>query len=308
VNSSRTFRSIAAVAVLLLSPPAAADLEVPYLAGRVNDLANMIGEDLENRLDVRLGQLEADTGAQVAVLTIPGLEGESIEDFSMRVVETWQLGRADVDDGVLVLVARDDRLVRIEIGYGLEGALTDAQSHRIIRSLMTPRFRAGDFDGGVDAAVGAIESAIRGEPLPLPDRQPAGDVGTNPPDLGWLFMLALFGLPFIQAALTARGTAGWILYLFLTPFFFFMPAALFGPTVGGIAVAAWLVLFPLLRAILPKRPPPGAPGAGGRRGPFGPIWVGGSGSRGGWSGGGGFGGGFSGGGGSFGGGGATGGW
>jgi uncharacterized protein len=295
---------MAMVAVLLVSPPAGAELEVPYLAGRVNDLADMIGDDLEERLDIRLGQLEADTGAQVAVLTVPSLEGESIEDFSMRVVETWQLGRTDVDDGVLVLVARDDRLMRIEIGYGLEGALTDAQSHRIIRSLMAPRFRGGDFDGGIDAAVGAIEKAIRGEPLPLPDQQPAGDIGTGAPGPGWLFMLALFGLPFIQAALAARGSAGWILYLFLTPFFFFMPAALFGPTVGSIAAVAWLVLFPLLRAILPKGPPPGSPRAGGRRGPFGSIWVGGSGSRGGWSGGGG----FSGGGGGFGGGGATGGW
>lgn len=299
---------IAVVTALLFAAPAAGELDVPYLAGRVNDLADMIGEGLEERLDVRLRQLEADTGAQVAVLTIPSLEGESIEDFSIRVVETWQLGRANVDDGVLVLVARDDRLVRIEIGYGLEGALTDAQSSRIIRSLMAPRFRAGDFDGGIDAAVGAIEQAIRGEPLPLPDQQPTGDVDTGERNPGSLLLLALFGLPFIHAALTSRGAAGWILYLFLTPFFFLIPAALFGPIAGGIAAIAWLVLFPLLRLILPKSPPPGATGTGGRRGPSGPIWIGGSGSRGGWSGGGGFGGGFGGSGGSFGGGGATGGW
>jgi uncharacterized protein len=298
---------VLSTAVLLLTHEAIA-LEVPYLAGRVSDQANMIGDDLEDRLDARLRQLETETGAQVAVLTIPSLEDESIEDFSMRVVETWQLGRADVDDGVLVLVARDDRLVRIEVGYGLEGALTDAQSARIIRSLMAPRFRSGDFDGGIDAAVDAIEKAIRGEPLPLPDQQPTGDAGRGFPDPGWLFMLALFGLPFIQAALTARGSAAWILYLFLTPFFFFMPAALFGLTVGAIAAVGWLVLFPVLRAVVPKAPPSGSTGAGGRGSPFGPIWVGGSRSRGGWSGGGGFGGGFGGGGGSFGGGGATGGW
>ena len=302
-------RAIATAAVLLWVALAFAELEVPFLAGRVNDLADMIGSDLEERLDDRLRQLEADTGAQVAVLTVPSLEGASIEDFSMRVVDTWQLGRAGVDDGVLVLVSRDDRLVRIEIGYGLEGALTDAQSHRIIRNLMTPRFRAGDFDGGVDAAVDAIEKSIRGEPLPLPEAPPGRDGGSGPRDPGWLLMLALFGFPFIHAALTSRGAAGWILYLFLTPFFFLVPAALFGPTAGGIAAVAWLVLFPLLRAILPKGPPPGSPGTRGRRGPFGPIWVGGGpGSRGGWSGGGGFGGGFGGGGGSFGGGGATGGW
>lgn len=304
----RVARPLAVLAALVLSALAASALEVPFLAGRINDLADMIGDELEERLDFRLRQLEEDTGAQVAVLTIPTLEGESIEDFSMRVVETWRLGRAEVDDGVLVLVSRDDRLMRIEIGYGLEGALTDAQSHRIIRNLMAPRFRAGDFDGGFDAAVGAIEKAIRGEPLPLPDQSPRGDADTGTRRSGSLLLLALFGLPFIHAALTARGSVGWILYLFLTPFFFLIPAALFGLVVGGIAAVAWLVLFPLLRAILPKGPPPGSPGADGRRGPFGPIWVGGPGSRGGWSGGGGFGGGFSGMGGGFGGGGATGGW
>jgi uncharacterized protein len=308
VRINRTSRPVASLAALLFAAAAAGALEVPYLAGRVNDLADMLGDPLETRLDTRLGQLEADTGAQIVLLTVPSLEGDPIEDFSIRVVETWQLGRAGVDDGVLVLIARDERLVRIEVGYGLEGALTDAQSRRIIASLMTPRFRTGDFDGGVDAAVAAIEQAVRGEPLPLPDQQPTGDVDTGARNPGSLLLLALFGLPFIHAALTSRGTAGWILYLFLTPFFFLIPSALFGPIIGGIAAVAWLVLFPLLRLILPKGPPRGAAGTGSRRGAFGPIWIGGSGPRGGWSGGGGSKGGFGGFGGSFGGGGATGGW
>ena len=105
----------------------------------------------------------------MAVLTISSLDGDPLEDFSMRVVETWKLGREDADDGVLILIARDERRMRIEVGYGLEGVLTDAQSGRIIDHLMAPRFREGDFNGGVGAAVEAVSSAIRGEPVDLPE-------------------------------------------------------------------------------------------------------------------------------------------
>ncbi len=121
-------------------------LEVPYLSGRVNDQGEMFDDAFESQLEERLRVLEEETGAQVAVLTVRGLEGDPIEDFSIRVVQTWKLGREGVDDGALILVARDDRRMRIEVGYGLEGALTDAQAGRIIDQLMAPRFREGDFD------------------------------------------------------------------------------------------------------------------------------------------------------------------
>ncbi|MCG6949135.1 MAG: TPM domain-containing protein [Acidobacteria bacterium] len=277
-----------------------AALEVPYLGGRVNDLADMLDDSFEARLEERLRALEEETGAQVVVLTIPSLEGDPIEDFSMRVVETWKLGREGVDDGVLILVARDDRRMRIEVGYGLEGALTDAQSGRIIDYLMAPRFRQGDFSGGVDEAVSAVSAAVRGEGLELPESQPRE---TGLPGVGSLIFFLLFGLPFINAALSARGSAAWILYLFLTPFFFVLPSAMFGPKVGLIAAGVWLIGFPLLRLILPKAPTTRTGGRGG-----GVFWgpFPGAGGGGGF-GGGGFGG-FSGGGGSFGGGGASGGW
>ncbi len=271
-------------------------LEVPYLSGRVNDQAAMLDDAFEGQLEERLRVLEEETGAQVAVLTISSLEGDPIEDFSIRVVETWKLGREGVDDGVLVLVARDDRRMRIEVGYGLEGALTDAQAGRIIDGLMTPRFREGDFAGGVGAAVDAISAAVRGEALELPE--PGSD--RVMPDFATFAVFFIFGLPFINAALSSRGAAGWVLYLFLAPFFLAVPAAMFGVRVGVIAVLAWLIGFPLLRLIWPKASTrkTGSRGGGGFWGPF----VGGGG-------GGGFsGGGFSGGGGSFGGGGASGGW
>lgn len=275
----------------------ATGLEVPYLSGRVNDQAAMLSDAFKQQLEERLRVLEEETGAQVAVLTISSLEGDPIEDYSIRVVQTWKLGREGVDDGVLLLIARDDRRMRIEVGYGLEGALTDAQAGRIIDSLMTPRFREGDFEGGVGAAVDAISAAVRGEALELPE--PRSDRAV--PDFATFVFFFIFGLPFINAALASRGVAGWVLYLFLAPFFLALPAAMFGLRVGVIAVLAWLIGFPLLRMIWPKASSrkTGSRGGGGFWGPF----IGGGGGGGGFSGGG-----FSGGGGSFGGGGASGGW
>jgi uncharacterized protein len=298
VSGRGRFVCISAGVLVVLVVAMASALEVPYLSGRVNDQANLLGDGVENRIEERLGLLEQETGAQVAVLTIASLEGDPLEDYAMRVVETWKLGRTGADDGVLILVARDDRRMRIEVGYGLEGALTDAQSGRIIDRLMAPRFREGDFDGGVEAAVEAVSSAIRGEPVVLPEEPPRSG-GTNP--AGFVFFL-IFGLPFIGAALSTRGAVGWIVGFFLAPFFFAFPAAIFGAKVGAVVAAVWLVLFPVLRLILPKT----AAGRGSRSmgGLFWGSFIGGGGG-----GGGGFsGGGFSGGGGSFGGGGASGGW
>jgi uncharacterized protein len=222
------------VAVGFLIAAGVSALEVPYLAGRVNDQAKLLDDGFESQLEERLRLLEEETGAQVAVLTISTLEGDPLEDFSMRVVETWKLGREDADDGVLILVARDERRMRIEVGYGLEGVLTDAQSGRIIDHLMAPRFREGDFNGGIGAAVDAVSSAIRGEPVDLPERRTSSE-GFNP---GSFIFLLIFGLPFINIALAARGAAGWIVGIFLTPFFFAFPAAIFGLTAVGIPSAS----------------------------------------------------------------------
>ena len=295
---SRTRRSIVVwlVTVVMAMAAGISALEVPYLAGRVNDQANMLEDGFEAQLEERLRLLEEETGAQVAVLTILSLEGDPLEDFSMRVVETWKLGREDADNGVLILISRDERRMRIEVGYGLEGALTDAQSGRIIDHLMAPRFREGDFNGGVGAAVDAVSSAIRGEPVDIPEKRTETG-GFNP--ASFIFLL-IFGLPFIGTALSARGAAGWIVGIFLIPFFFAFPAAIFGVTIGKIAAIAWTIAFPALRLILPKKLTGG--GTGSRGGGFWGPFIGGGG-------GGGFsGGGFSGGGGSFGGGGASGGW
>ena len=302
----RGMAGLVAMAAVLAAAVGAAALEVPYLGGRVNDLAGLLSDGSVSQLSAQLEALEQETGAQVAVLTVPSLEGDPIEDFSLRVVGTWKLGGERADNGVLVLIARDERLVRIEVGYGLEGALTDVESGRIISGLMTPRFRSGDFDGGVGAAVDAIAAKVRGEPVALPEGRSPGALGNGPSGPLTLILAVLFGLPFVNAALATRGPAGWILYLMLAPFFFVVPTVLAGPLAGGIAALAWLVLFPILRAVWPKASHfPDRRSMGGRGG-IPPFWAGG----GSWRGGGGSfgGGGFSGGGGSFGGGGATGGW
>ncbi len=294
---ARIFVWLCCVAAVGISVSA---LEVPYLSGRVNDQAELFDEAAEAGLENKLRALEEETGAQVAVLTVGTLEGDPIEDFSLRVVETWQLGREGVDDGVLILVARDDRRMRIEVGYGLEGALTDAQSGRIVDRIMAPKFRAGDYAGGVDGAVDVISSAIRGEDLMLPEEASGGE--DVDPIAGVIFLI--FGLPFIWTAVGTRGVAGWMFGIFLAPFFFAFSAAVFGARIGLIVMAGWLVVFPLLRLILPK----GSVGKGSKSksGSFWGPFIGGGGGGGGFSGGS-FGG-FSGGGGSFGGGGASGGW
>jgi uncharacterized protein len=156
--------ALAAVAALVLTTAASA-LEVPPLEGRVNDRAHLLSPRTEERLTATLEAYENKTGHQLAILTVPTLEGDPIEDFSIRVVEAWKLGRKGQDDGVLLLVAAKDKKMRIEVGYGLEGDLTDLEAGRIVNDIMAPLFRQGDFDGGILAAVGAILAQTGAEGL-----------------------------------------------------------------------------------------------------------------------------------------------
>ena len=306
MNSSATRTGLRFSAVLLLAavlPAMASGLEVPFLGGRVNDLADILSAPAEERISQRLANLEDAAGTQVAVLTVPSLEGESLEDFSLRVAETWALGRADEDDGALLLIARDDRKMRLEVGYGLEPILTDAYSRRIIDEVLRPRFRSGDFDGGVERAVETMAALVEGNDiLPPPAVKPAGGAGFGLP-IGGMIFFCLLVLPFALAAITTPGCSGWLVYLILMPFAFGIPVTLFSPRAGVIALTIWVIAVPILRLIAPKTALGRSLRSGGSR-------RGGWSSSGGWgSSGGGFsGGGFSGGGGSFGGGGSSGSW
>jgi uncharacterized protein len=183
-------------------PAAAADKPVPFLSGHVVDEAQMIPEDARQRIDQKLIAFEKSTGAQVAVLTVESLDGDPIEDYSIRVVETWKLGKKEKDNGVLLLIAEQDRKMRIEVGYGLEGELTDLESGRIVDNVIRPDFQKGDFAGGIEHGVDAILGALGGGEVPAePPARPVA-TGRGGPD-GMFFIILIVIILFI--VLRSRG-------------------------------------------------------------------------------------------------------
>lgn len=193
-----------ALLLLLASACVSAAPAVPALKQRVTDLTATLDASQSAALDAQLAALEAEKGAQVAVLIVASTGADSIEAYATRAFEQWKLGRKGVDDGILLLVAKDDRALRIEVGYGLEGAVTDVQAARIIRERITPAFREGDFFGGIQAGTDALSGLVRGEPLPEPSaREPQ-------PDTINLFSLCLFFAQFfIAPALVKRIPRPW---------------------------------------------------------------------------------------------------
>ena len=148
-----------------------AEVAVPALTGRIVDLTNTLNSRDISTLDQTLRDFEARKGSQIAVLIVPTTAPETIEQYSIRVAEAWKIGRKNVDDGAILVVAKNDRKLRIEVGYGLEGALTDAVSNRIINGIIAPKFRSGDFVGGISGGVDRMLRVVDGEPLPAPARQ-----------------------------------------------------------------------------------------------------------------------------------------
>jgi uncharacterized protein len=153
----------ALVLLLAAAPLLAALTPAPALTQRVNDYAGMISPAARAEIEQKLASLEAEDGTQIAILTVPSLKGEPIEMFSIRVAEAWKLGQEKRDNGVLLVVSKGDRKVRIEVGYGLEGALTDLESGRIIDGVIKPAFKSSDFDKGFADGVDAIVTSIKGE-------------------------------------------------------------------------------------------------------------------------------------------------
>ncbi len=280
------------VALLLCWAFAAwADVAVPPLTGQVVDQTGTLsGADIA-ALTQKLKDFEARKGSQIAVLIVPTTAPEAIEQYSIRVAEAWKIGRKKVDDGVFLLVAKDDHKLRIETGYGLEGALTDVAARRIIDEIITPKFRTGDFAGGISAGVDRIISAIDGEPLPAPEPQQSFGGGEGRIDM--LFNpLVIFGVLVVGGLL--RTLLGRLIGS--------------AATGGVVGLVAWLAIgslaFSLLAAVLAFVFAMFVGSMASSNGRSGSWSAGGSFSGGGSSGGGG----FSGGGGSFGGGGASGSW
>ncbi len=286
--------------------------EVPELTGRVVDQADLLSPTTEGDLSAKLAAHEDATSNQVAVLTIPSLKGAPIERYGLRVARTWGLGQEEFDNGVLLLVARDDQKMRIEVGYGLEGDLPDVVASRIVRYEMRPAFRDGNFDRGVRAGVAAILESIEGTYEPPTASSSEGSSTLGRILFGLLFLL----LPvfFALQALVSTGHERWFLFIFLLPFFFVGGFTSSGTTLGGlIGMAAYAVAFLVLSRVPEVNEWAETMEAAAEEdeqvqiGPF-TVSPGSGGSSGGIGSGSSSGGGFSGGGGSFGGGGASGGW
>jgi len=286
----RAARAFLLAVALCWAAVAGAQAPVPPQGARVTDLTGTLTDEQKSSLEQILRSFEERKGSQVAVLLVPSTAPESIEQYALRVAEQWKPGRKNVDDGAILVVAKDDRTLRIEVGYGLEGALTDAACKRIISEIIVPRFRRGDFHGGVAAGVDRILRVIDGEPLPAPAaRRPGGARGIGA-ILPVMMILAL--------------VVGGVLHTVLGRF----PGALV--TGGAVSVVAWMlagaISIALVAGVIAFLFTLLGGGMGGRglgRGGFGGGFGGGG------FGGGGFGGGgFSGGGGGFGGGGASGRW
>ena len=286
---------LAACLLAAAAPLAAQTLQpVPKLEARVTDLTGTLTAGEQSDLEQQLSAFEARKGAQIAVLVIATTQPEAIEQYSIRVAEAWKLGRTKPDDGVLLLLAKDDHATRIEVGYGLEGALTDATSNRIIDEIMVPLFRQGQYFAGINAGVAQIMKIIDGEALPPPDTnwKKGGDLGRMLPFLFFGFMAASSILRAMLGRVGGAAATGGLMGLVAWLISQLLVAGL------GVAVVAFLLslVFGL------RGPGWSSGGGGGLGGGFGGFGGGGLG-------GGGFGGGgFSGGGGGFGGGGASGRW
>ena len=270
---------------------------IPPLAARVTDLTGTLTADEKRTLEAKLADWEARTGNQLAVLVVPSTQPEPIETYSIRVAEQWKIGRKGNDNGVLFTVAKNDRKLRLEVGYGLEGVLTDVTASRIIRETVAPLFREGKFTAGIDAGVDRIIGVVaEGKPLPPPKAARAGAPSFGGFDFGTLLLILFIVVPLIGAVL--RSIFGRLL----------------GSTVGAgiIGTAAWFVAGSIAVAVVAAIVAfavmifaAAGSAFGGRRGGGVGFPTGGGFGGGGFGGGGG---GFSGGGGSFGGGGASGGW
>jgi uncharacterized protein len=201
--SSARWAGVIAVAVVIWAVGPVSAKEVPYLSGRVIDEAGMLSRATEERLMRALQELEQNTGAQVVVLTVESLDGDLLEDYSHRVAETWALGQKGQDNGALFLIAKAERRMRIEVGYGLEGTLPDALAGRILNDIVTAHFRRSDFDRGVEAGVEAIVAVLGGDPeavkaVPHRTRVSGAAVGT------FTAIIVLIGILVLEISLSRQ--------------------------------------------------------------------------------------------------------
>lgn len=205
---------------------------IPELSSRVTDLTQTLSAAEQAQLEQKLAAFEAKKGSQIAVLIVPTTQPEDIAQYSIRVVEKWKVGREKVDDGLLVLVAKDDRKMRIEVGYGLEGVVPDLYAKRIISEVISPKFKQGDYYGGLDAGLNSLIGLVDGEALPAPSVAKSNGMGVMDilPVLLFgglvtgLFLRSMFG-NFFGSALNG-GLIGALIWV--------LGVALFGAAILGV--------------------------------------------------------------------------
>lgn len=250
------------VIAVLLSAFAVPDTEVPFLTGRVTDNAYLLSTETHSLLTDSLKAHEMRTTNQVVILTIPAIGDESIEEYANRVFNEWKPGQQGKDNGVLIIVVPEERRMRIEVGYGLEGILTDLTASRIIQFVMTPKFRDGDYEGGiVDGALTVIdilEGGYLDEGLAFAETGENESVGLSGLEdsnltiteriLFGAFIFGIIGLFTVIGILTPG--FGWFMYIFLIPFWAMFPIVIFGTRGALVCLISYLVLYPGAKLLL----------------------------------------------------------
>lgn len=254
-------------------------LEVPALTGRITDTAGLLDANAKQQYTAMLEAHEAKTGNQIAVLTLASLEGENLEAFTTKVFRTWKLGQKDKNNGVLLLIASQDRKLRIEVGYGLEGTLTDLYSDSIIRDRITPFFKRGDYAQGIGEGLRAMVALLEGEAdTPTEDLDPSEDSDpsinlndglfgldlfsdSGPPwpvrilmAIMFLVAIGMFGSVlgmFTYLALISPWV-GWFIFLFLIPFWATIPIVIVGETIAPYLLGIYLIGFPITKLMLSR--------------------------------------------------------
>lgn len=259
----KTSLRLALIAAMFLLAPFSFGADIPFLTGRVTDNADILSKETRRTITESLKAHEQKTGNQIAVLTIPSLEGESIEEYAVAVFNSWKLGQKGKDNGILVVVAPNDRRIRIEVGYGLEGTLPDGLAGSIIRTIMTPQFKTGNYNDGIQSGIKAIIEVLEGRKIATEESTAAGKEKGKPTsglgldDMGLsiterillgAFIFGIIGLFTVIGILTPG--VGWFLYFFLIPFWAMFPIIVVGTTGALYCLITYLISFPLAKLLL----------------------------------------------------------
>jgi uncharacterized protein len=250
------------ITALILMTSVVSAIDIPYLTGRVNDNAGILSAETRQLLTDSLKTHEDRTGNQIVVLTVTSLDGVNIEDYSNAVFNEWKLGQKGKNNGILIVIVPEDRRMRIEVGYGLEGSLPDLLASRIIQEIMTPKFKNDDYDGGITDGVNAVIEVLDGKSLPENavneedgssshsfSQMEKPDMPVTERILLGAFIFGIIGLFTVLGIMTPKN---WFLYVFLIPFWAMFPIVIVGTRGALICLITYLIGFPAAKLFLRK--------------------------------------------------------